>query len=158
MFVRGLLSQKGAGSIFDQPVVSGQDIVAHIGLNSAVFPRALREHGEGRFLEPDDKGKPNIVISRKIARDFPDEQGQPRKVGGSLRIGDRNYTIIGLYETGSLFLDVAIIMDIETARTALELRQGSDLEHLPRGHRPHAVRDAERDDREEPIPALTPAA
>ena len=119
MFVRGLLSNKGAGSIFDQPVVSGQDIVAHIGLNSAVFPRALREHGEGRFLEPDDKGKPNIVISRKIARDFPDEQGQPRKVGGTLRIGDKNYTIIGIYETGSLFLDVAIIMDIETARTAL---------------------------------------
>jgi putative ABC transport system permease protein len=119
MFVRGLLSKRGAGNIFDQPVVSGQDIVAHIGLNSAVFPRALREHGEGRFLEPDDKGKPNIVISRKIARDFPDEQGQPRKVGGSLRIGDKNYTIIGIYETGSLFLDVAIIMDIETARAAL---------------------------------------
>lgn len=119
MFARGLMSGKGVGSVFDQPVISGQDIPGHQNLNSAVFPRALREKGEGRFLTLEDRGKPNIVISRKIARDYPDANGQPRKVGDSLRIGDKAYSIIGIYETGSLFLDVVVVMDIETARAAL---------------------------------------
>ncbi len=62
--ITGLLTGKQS-SIFDQPVIAGQEIVAHQNLRSAVFPRALREHGEGRFLEPSDAGQPNIVISRK---------------------------------------------------------------------------------------------
>ena len=123
-----------------------------------MFPRALKENGEGRFLEPDDKGKPNIVISRKIARDFPDAQGQPRKVGDTLRIADKNYTIIGIYETGSLLLDVVIVMDIETARTALNFAKDSDFEHLRRGHRPLAVRDTRARRSRRPIPASTPAS
>jgi putative ABC transport system permease protein len=125
MLVRGLLSKKGASSILDQPVISGQDIAAHMNLNSAVFPRALREKGEGRFLTLEDKGKPNIVISRKIARDFPDAQGNPRKVGDSLRIADKSYSIVGLYETGSLLLDVVIVMDIDTARNVLNFAKDS---------------------------------
>ena len=76
MLFRGLASKKGMSSVFDQPVISGQDIAAHMNLHSAVFPRALREKGEGRFLTLEDRGKTNIVISRKIARDFPDAQGQ----------------------------------------------------------------------------------
>ena len=43
-------------SIFDKPVIAGQDIVAHQNLRSAVFPRALKEKGEGRFLEPGERG------------------------------------------------------------------------------------------------------
>ncbi len=123
--LRGLLSPKGVSSVFDQPVISGQDIAAHMNLNSAVFPRALKEKGEGRFLTLEDIGKPNIVISRKIARDFPDPQGKPRKLGDSLRIADKNYTIVGLYETGSLLLDVVIVMDIETARSVLKIAKDS---------------------------------
>jgi len=123
--LRGLLSPKGVSSVFDQPVISGQDIAAHMNLNSAVFPRALKEKGEGRFLTLEDIGKPNIVISRKIARDFPDPQGKPRKLGDSLRIADKNYTIVGLYETGSLLLDVVIVMDIETARSVLNFAMDS---------------------------------
>jgi putative ABC transport system permease protein len=125
MLVRGLASGKGMGSLFDQPVVSGQDIAAHLNLNSAVFPRALREKGEGRFLTPEDQGSTNIVISRKIARDFPNAQGQPRKVGDTLRIADKDYHIIGLYETGSMLLDVVIVMDIDTARSVLNFARDS---------------------------------
>jgi putative ABC transport system permease protein len=125
MLVRGLMSKKGMGSVFDQPVVSGQDIAAHMNLNSAVFPRALKEKGEGRFLTLEDKGKPNIVISRKIAHDFPDAEGKPRKVGDTLRISDKTYNIIGLYETGSLLLDVVIVMDIDSARSVLNFAKDS---------------------------------
>ncbi len=41
MLMNAILSKKGAySSIFDQPVICGQDIIAHRHLNSAVFPRA----------------------------------------------------------------------------------------------------------------------
>ena len=86
MLISGLLAGKKAiNSLLDQPVVSGQDIVAHQNLHSAVFPRALKEKGEGRFLEPGDRGSPNIVISRKIASQHPDAQGHPKKVGDTLQ-------------------------------------------------------------------------
>ncbi len=69
MLMNAILSKKGAyPSVLDQPVICGQDILAHQNLNSAIFPRALKEHGEGRFLRPEDRGKSRVVISRKIAR------------------------------------------------------------------------------------------
>ena len=120
MLVSGLHAGKGMNSILDQPVIAGQDIVAHQNLHSAVFPRALKEKGEGRFLAPEDRGQPNIVISRKIAREHPDAQGQPKKVGDTLRIGGKPFQIVGLYETGSMILDVVIVMDIETARAVAQ--------------------------------------
>jgi putative ABC transport system permease protein len=120
MLISGLLAGKKAiNSLLDQPVVSGQEIVAHQNLHSAVFPRALREKGEGRYLEPADRGTSNIVISRKIAGQHPDAHGQPKKVGDTLQIGGKPFQIVGLYETGSMILDVIIIMDIETARVVL---------------------------------------
>jgi len=119
--VGGLMSKKGPASLLDQTVISGQDIPAHANLRSAVFPRALREKGEGRFLDERDVGQPNIVISRKIARDFPNPDGSPRGVGDTLRIAETDYTIIGLYETGSMLLDVVVLMDIDSARKALKM-------------------------------------
>jgi putative ABC transport system permease protein len=117
--VSKLLKGGGAASILDQPVVQGQDIVAHQNLKSAVYPRAVHEKGEGRFLEPADHGKPNIVISRKIARDYPNADGKPRGLGDTLNLGGKSFTIVGLYETGSMLLDVVIVMDIDTARGLL---------------------------------------
>lgn len=117
--IGGLLS-KGAQSLLDQPVIQGQDILPHRLLNSAVYPRALEEKGEGRFLGPEDAGKPHIVISRKVAKDYPGPDGQPRKVGDTLHIGGQPFTIIGLYETGSMLLDVVIVMDLATARDVLK--------------------------------------
>lgn len=122
--IAGMFSGKKT-SIFDQPVIAGQDIEAHQNLRSAIFPKALREHGEGRFLRPDDAGQPNIVISRKIAREQPDANGQPRKVGDTLRIGGRPFNIVGIYETGSMFLDVVILMDLGMAREVLHRPPGS---------------------------------
>jgi putative ABC transport system permease protein len=123
--IAGLFKPGKQMSIFDQPVIAGQEIISHQNLRSAVFPRALREHGEGRFLQPSDAGKPNIVISRKIAREHPDAQGQPRKVGDSLDIGGKPFRIVGIYESGSMLLDVVILMDIATAREVLHRPAGS---------------------------------
>jgi putative ABC transport system permease protein len=119
MLIKGLMAAKNIYSIFEQPVIAGQDIVAHQNLHSAVFPRALKERGEGRFLVPEDKGQPNIVISRKIAAQHLDAKGRPKAVGDTLHIADKAYKIVGIYETGSMILDVVIIMDIEVARAVL---------------------------------------
>ncbi len=120
MLMNAILSKKGAySSIFDQPVICGQDIIAHRNLSSAVFPRALREHGEGRFLSPEDRGQPRVVISRKIAGQHRGADGRPKKVGDSLRIGAKSFEIVGMYETGSMILDVVVIMDIDMAREVL---------------------------------------
>ncbi len=115
------MAARAAQSIFDQPVIQGQDTPSHQKLHSAVYPNALKEKGEGRFLTPGDAGTPNIVISRKIARDYPGPDGKPRAVGATLHIGGKPYQIIGLYETGSMLLDVVIIMDIATARDLLKI-------------------------------------
>jgi putative ABC transport system permease protein len=106
-------------SLFDAIAIQGQDILAHRQLKSAVYPNAMKKNGEGRFLVPEDRGKNNIVISRKIAKEHPNASGQPKKVGDTLMIGDKPFTIVGIYETGSMFLDVIILMDIETARNLL---------------------------------------
>ncbi len=103
-------------SFLDATVIQGQDIPAHRGLKSAVYPAALKK---GRFLTPDDRGKPNIVISQKIAEQHKDPSGRPKAVGDKLKIGVQAFDIIGIYETGSMFLDVIIVMDIGEARKLL---------------------------------------
>ena len=104
-------------SLLDKPVVQGQDIPAHMNLKTHIFPKALVA---GRYLRVEDRDQPNIVISRKVARDFRDPKTkEPRKVGDTLDIGGKTFHIVGLYETGSMLLDVIILMDIGTARTLL---------------------------------------
>ncbi|WP_165219917.1 ABC transporter permease [Aquisphaera insulae] len=141
LLTRGLFSNKGMASLLDQPVVSGQDIPAHQNLRSAVFPRALKDKGEGRFLTEADRGTSNIVISRKLARDFPRPDGKPRQIGDSLRIADKSYTIIGLYETGSMLLDVVIVMDIDAARQVLNVGKDTVSSIYVEGNDPGANED-----------------
>jgi putative ABC transport system permease protein len=134
---RGMISGMFKGkqvSVFDQPVIAGQEIAGHRNLHSAVFPRALREHGEGRYLQPSDVGQANIVISRKIAVEYPDAQGRPRKVGDNLSISGKPFRIIGIYETGSMLLDVVILMDIETARGVLHRPGGVSCIYVEGDH------------------------
>jgi putative ABC transport system permease protein len=115
-------------SLLDMPVISGQDIPAHRGLRSAVFPKAMVKGPEGgRFLDDRDIGKPHVVVSTKIARDYPiTDRGtkRPRRVGDPLSINGKPFEIVGLYETGSLFLDVVIIMDIGMARQTMDVAEG----------------------------------
>ena len=107
-------------SLVDMPIIQGQDIVAHQGLKSGVYPTALKEKGEGRFLVPADIGTNNVVISRKIAREYKNPDGKPKRPGDSIKIGDELFNVVGIYETGSMLLDVVIVMDITTARRILK--------------------------------------
>ena len=105
--------------LLDMPVVQGQDIPSHSNLRSGVYPTSLKEKGEGRFLRPEDAGTNHIVISRKISRDFRQADGRESRPGDTLTIGDKPFEVIGIYDTGSMFLDVVIVMDIGTARKLL---------------------------------------
>ncbi len=122
----GFLSRPG-----DQPLqgllnliqVEGKDITEHARLRSDVYHSKMipADQGGGRFLDERDRCQPRIVISTKLAKDFPGREGHPRKVGDELRIGNRGYTIVGLYSTGSLLLDNTILMDIDAARQLLHV-------------------------------------
>jgi putative ABC transport system permease protein len=115
----GLLAQspeKRMQGLLDATIVQGQDIAAHQGLKSAVYPSSLKE---GRFLTLSDVNSRNIVISRKIAKEQKDASGKPKQVDDLLKIGSEDYKIIGIYETGSFLLDPVIVMDINTARKVL---------------------------------------
>ena len=69
----------------------------------------------------EDVGKPVVMISTKIAREYPNSDGSPKKVGETLKVGGKPFTIIGLYETGSLLIDDTVVMEITTARVLLAL-------------------------------------
>lgn len=113
---------KGAESLLDTPLVAGQDLAAHANLRSAVFPRSIRE---GRFLSAElDYDKPHVVISRKFAKEFGADPEHPKKVGDDIQIGGKPFQIVGIYETGSMFLDVVVVMDIETARKVVNIPDG----------------------------------
>src|SRR5262249_26363265 len=75
--------------------------------------------GGGRMLDESDMGKPHVVISTKIAHDYPNADGSPKRVGQTIRIGNQDFTIVGLYSTGSLLIDETIGMDINMARELL---------------------------------------
>lgn len=85
----------------------GTDIATRLQLRSGVYKDDIEA---GRFLLPGDRGTSNAVISRQIAEEFH------RGVGETLRVNGNELTIVGIYHTGSLLLDVAIIMDIGQVR------------------------------------------
>ena len=99
----------------------GEDIASHRRLKNAIGPKAILppEQGGGRYLEPGDRGRPHVIISKRTAEMHRDAAGVPKRVGDTLRIGDKPFKIVGIYETKSMILDAVILMDIETARALL---------------------------------------
>jgi putative ABC transport system permease protein len=117
-------SSKRIQSILDTPLVQGQDIPTHMALRSGVYPAAILPKDGGRFLDERDRGQLNVVMPLKFARSFPIKEGdksRPRRVGDTIKIGSSKFNIVGIYETGSMFLDVVFVMDIDVARTLLQL-------------------------------------
>ncbi len=87
----------------------GTDVSSRLKLKSDPYRQDLLPDG-GRYLEPGDVGKPNAVISRPIAEQF--NVG----VGDTLTINGHNLKVVGIYNCGSVLLDVAIIVDINQVR------------------------------------------
>jgi putative ABC transport system permease protein len=85
----------------------GADIVGLTRLKKSVYRDALVE---GRFLTLDDRGHLRTVISRDIAKE------RRKGVGEVLRVDGFDLEIVGIYETNSMFLNVAILVDGDLAR------------------------------------------
>ncbi|MGC1272750.1 MAG: ABC transporter permease [Planctomycetaceae bacterium] len=65
----------------------------------------------GRFLTSEDAGSSNAIISQSIADEFA------IRVGDTITVNAADATVVGIYETGSILLDVAIFMDAGFVRT-----------------------------------------
>jgi len=85
----------------------GFDIANRIQLKKDVFRSKMLE---GRFLEPSDRGTNRCLVSRPIAEEFH------KGIGDAIAVNGDPMLIVGIYECGSLLLDVNIICDIETCR------------------------------------------
>ncbi|HUG93788.1 MAG TPA: ABC transporter permease [Planctomycetaceae bacterium] len=85
----------------------GTDLRSRLALEVDVYRQDLVA---GRYLTLADRGTLNCVVSRPIADQFH------KQVGETLNAGGHELTIVGLYECGSLLLDVAIILDIDEVR------------------------------------------
>ena len=117
--------ESGLKSIARMILIEGQDLPEHLKLKGAVFASSIlpKERGGGRFLGPGDIGRHNVVISTRIAGEYPNADGTAKRVGQTIRIGAEDFTIVGLYETGSLVTDVTIVMDIGVARRLLKVAE-----------------------------------
>jgi putative ABC transport system permease protein len=115
--------ESGLKSISRMILIEGQDLPEHLKLKSAVFASSIlpKERGGGRFLDQGDIGRNNVVISTRIAREHPNADGTAKQVGQMIRIGTEDFTIVGLYETGSLVTDVTVVMEIGAARRLLKV-------------------------------------
>ena len=98
--------------------IEGQDLFEHRKLKNATIAQAIlpTDKGGGRMVDESDIGKPNVAISTKIAKDYPSADGSPKRVGQTIRLGAKEFTIVGLFATGSLVIDGTIVMDIGEAR------------------------------------------
>jgi putative ABC transport system permease protein len=110
-------------SLLNMVSIEGQDIREHARLKSPTITRAIlpAAKGGGRMLNESDMGKPHVVISTKIARDYANADGSPKSVGQTIRLGSKEFMIVGLYDTGSFLVDATLVMDIGTARELLSL-------------------------------------
>ncbi len=86
----------------------GMHLPSRVRLEQAVYRDAVLPGG--RFLGPEDVGSTNTLVSKSIAEEY--EVG----VGDVLSVNGVDLTIVGVYHTKSLLLDVAILLDIGTVR------------------------------------------
>lgn len=98
---------EGKAAINPPRLLFGVDIPNEIRLERSIYRDHLRE---GRFLATEDQQRPVAVISRSIANAYR------KRLGETLRVDGYELTIIGIYETGSLMLDLAILVDEAIAR------------------------------------------
>ncbi|WP_417386967.1 ABC transporter permease [Gimesia sp.] len=96
-----------------KPVISpprflfGTDLPTRLELKHGIYREAIYE---GRFLTLEDRGTLNTVISRQIA------EQHHKQIGDQIEVNGQTMHIVGLYESGSILLDIAIILDIDVVR------------------------------------------
>lgn len=85
----------------------GVDIELWNALSHALYRDDLVE---GRFLTSEDIGTRNVVLAKLIQDEMQLELGETFSING------QDATLVGVYETGSILIDMTIIMDIGSLR------------------------------------------
>ena len=85
----------------------GVDIPSRLQLKNRVYRKDIIL---GRFLDESDKGTLNTVISKSIADEFH------KTLGDTLNVSGSDLKIVGIYNCGSLIMDIALIVDIDEVR------------------------------------------
>jgi putative ABC transport system permease protein len=98
---------EGRVSISPPRLLFGADVERINRLKTGVYRDDIVE---GRYLEAEDQDEPRCVISRHIAEEHH------KKLGDTLRVDGYALTIVGIYQTDSLWIDLAIIVPNGTAR------------------------------------------
>ncbi len=80
----------------------GVDLATRATLEYDIYAESIVE---GRFLEKQDIGTANAVVSRAIADEFG------IRLGDTITVNAADATVVGVYETGSILLDVGIFLD-----------------------------------------------
>lgn len=94
--------------VFNPPrALSGMDVTASLKLRKSVYRDDLRE---GRFLAEDDAGTFACLISRQIAKETK------KRVGDRLQVDGHDAHVVGIYDTGSILLDMVVLMHEQDAR------------------------------------------
>ena len=94
--------------IFNRPKMwLGFDIENGLKLHKDVYGDSILK---GRALTRDDLGTTHCLISRQAAEEYK------VSVGDVLTINGYPHEIVGIYHTGSLLLDVAVVVDINEVR------------------------------------------
>jgi putative ABC transport system permease protein len=88
-------------------LMCGTDIPRRLKLETSVVRDDVKA---GRFLTVEDIGTYHAVIGKPIAEQFK------KKVGDEIEVNGAMLKIVGIYETGSLLLDVCIFIDQDIFR------------------------------------------
>ena len=87
--------------------VIGMEIAARLKLKRTLYRENLLD---GRFFIPEDVETNHCLVSREISMSIS------KGVGDVIDLNGSEFEIVGIYETGSMMLDVNILMDINTCR------------------------------------------
>lgn len=98
---------EGKMSISPPTLLFGTDIKTRLQLKRGVYRESMKE---GRFLRESDRGTGNAVVSWQIARRLN------KKLGDDLAIDGATLKIVGIYHTGMMLIDVAVVLDLEKVR------------------------------------------
>ncbi len=95
--------------VFNPPrVLCGVDLARTLHLRRSVYRDDVVT---GRFLTPEDAGTFACTISRQVAKELD------KKIGDTIRVDGYNAHVVGIYDSGSLLLDMALVMHDQDVRT-----------------------------------------
>ncbi|MCI0342323.1 MAG: ABC transporter permease [Planctomycetales bacterium] len=97
-------------SLFSAAAIGGVEPEGSRTLRGGGFYR--RHLVEGRWIEPGDelRDPPPVAVSRKLTHEYGKRLGDP------IRINGKQFEVVGIYHTGSLFLDQGFIAPFEVVR------------------------------------------